>query len=77
MKNSSGFHGYNAASLYPDMGDRVTDTMTTITDPEEQEKLSGIEPDKIVKPATNPDHKKGVWLALAVMVAFIFLFAKG
>lgn len=76
MQNNSGFHGYNVASLYPDMGNQFSDTMSTIPDPAEIEALSGMEPEKIVRPATNPAQKQGVWILLAVMVAFIFIFAK-
>jgi len=75
-QNFSGFGGYHAASIYPDMGSKVSDVMTTIVDPAEQESMSAIEPDKTVSPAVNPEHKTQIWILFAVMAGVILLFSK-
>lgn len=75
--NYSGFGGYPIASLYPDMGDMMNQTMATIPDPDEQESLSGQEPNSKVKPAVNPKSRTQLWIALAVIVGLVFAFSKG
>lgn len=76
MQNSSGFTGYSIASVYPDLGNRMSDTMTTIVDPDEQERMSAIEPEKTISPAVNPQQKNQIWWMLLVVAGFILLFAK-
>lgn len=75
-QNYSGFGGYPIASIYPDMGDMMSQTMATIPDPDEQQALSGQEPNKTVKPAVSAKSRGQLWIALAVMVGLIFAFSK-
>lgn len=74
MKNSSGFYGYSLASVYPDMGDQVTQTLATVPDVEEQEALSGQEPEKRVSPAVANKSRSQVWMVLIALVAIVFIF---
>lgn len=74
MKNSSGFYGYSVATVYPNMGDMMSQTMVTAVDPEEQEALSGIEPEKKVSSPVQAKTKNQVWMVLIGLIAFLFLF---
>lgn len=74
MQNTSGFHGYPMSSLYPEMGNGITQTMATVTDPEEQESLSGQETNYQVKPAVDDNKKSGIWWTVVVLVVLVFIF---
>lgn len=77
MRNYSGFSGYPIASLYPDMGSMVTQTLQTVPDPEEQVSLSAQEPDKKVTPAVSSKSRNQVWIAIAILVGLVVAFSGG
>lgn len=74
MKNHSGFYGYSLASVYPNMGDGVSQTQATIPDPEEIEALSGQEPEKRVSPAVHSKTKGQIWMVLAALIVLLLIF---
>lgn len=73
-QNHSGFVGYPAASIYPDMGDRVSQTMATAVDPEEQSSLSAQEPDRLVTTPVSSKTKSQTWMVFGALAVLIVIF---
>lgn len=76
MTNHSGFYGFSIASIYPDMGNQVSQTLETVPDPEEQEELTAQEPTTKVKAPVSKSSKVSFWAVLIILVAGVFVFAK-
>lgn len=74
MKNQSGFYGYSLASVYPDMGDGVTQTLASVPDAEEQSALSAQEPEKQIATPVNGKTKSQTWIVFAALALLVVVF---
>lgn len=74
MPNTAG--SFPMASLYPGMGNGVTQTMDTKPEPEEQAVITNIDAPSNAS-AVDPRSKLNMWVLLGGLILLVVLFGKG
>jgi len=73
--NTSGFHGYTLANLYPGWGSGVTQYLDTVPEPTEQAAMAQIG-DAAPMPVDSRTNIN-IWLVLGILAGLIVVFGRG
>lgn len=71
--NSSGFHSYPIASIYPNYGSGFTQTDDTIPEADEQAQYTSGDNSAPQVPANN---SRGIWIFLLLVLLLVVVFGK-
>lgn len=73
--NTAGFYGYSIASVYPNMGNGVTQTQETTPESDDQQVYTQVD-GPAAQPGVDKGTKMNMFILLAGMIGIIVLFSK-